>query len=823
MTNKRQPRYQKGQRIANRFLVHQALMGGMGEVYLCLDEQETYPYALKTFQGSSPDLADIFKYEVVNWIALEKHPNIVRCFRMQPFDNIPFMVLEWVAGDESKGTDLRSWLRYGPLDLTLALKFTIDIVRGLQHANQKVSGIVHRDLKPDNVLVNQSHQAKITDFGLATVAQLARLDVEGTDEADMGLSRYVGGIVGTPAYMPPEQWRGEAKIDFRADVYAIGCILYELLAGRTLYTGNTLNQLREQHLNAPLPPLNSDFPPGVRAILEGCLAKRREDRYVEIEILLQQISDTYEILTGKPPPTLSDVSQFTALDYSIRGATYARLEQVEKALADYESAIGLDPTCAQAYYNRGATYTRLQRWDEALADYDKAIRLAPDDPLPYYNRGVTYSRIEHQNLALIDYDRAIQLNATFAQAYHNRGVSHATLELLSDAISDYDVAIHLDPTYAQAYYNRGRSYAHLNQHERAIVDYDVAIQLDPTSAQAYYDRAISFAYLNQYERAIADYTQTIQLDPSNAKVFSSRGMIYINVGRIKEALADYNHAIQLDPSLVHAHFNRGRANNRLGQRREALTDYDRAIQLDPTDAKIYYNRGVTYTDLMQHQQAIADYDATIRLDPTFVQAYFNRGAGYGALGQHERAIADFDVAIRLDPNDAQAYYNRGISYSELRQHQRAIADYDAAIRLNPIYAKAYYNRGTSYDALGQHERAIADYDASIRLDPTFAPAYLNKAVTLVLAGHLEEALQWGMKAAHLGAPGALELVAQVRQVMGQAPTQLQHNEQEQIIRQLMSIYQQHGEAGLRQMLMQQGIPTAQVDGIIAAIKQILGA
>src|SRR5690606_32041885 len=124
----RQPRYSKGQRIANRYLVHQALMGGMGEVYLCLDERDFVPLALKTFQGSSPDLADIFRKEVARWVALEKHPNIVRCFWMQTLDNIPFMALEWVAGDEGMGTDLRSWLRRGPLDLPLALRFTIDIV-----------------------------------------------------------------------------------------------------------------------------------------------------------------------------------------------------------------------------------------------------------------------------------------------------------------------------------------------------------------------------------------------------------------------------------------------------------------------------------------------------------------------------------------------------------------------------------------------------------------------------------------------------------------------------------------------------------------------
>lgn len=82
------PRYNKGQHIGGRYRVHQALMGGMGEVYLCLDEEENYPYALKTFQGSDLRMRQLFEQEVANWIALEKHPNIVRLFYMQTLEPV---------------------------------------------------------------------------------------------------------------------------------------------------------------------------------------------------------------------------------------------------------------------------------------------------------------------------------------------------------------------------------------------------------------------------------------------------------------------------------------------------------------------------------------------------------------------------------------------------------------------------------------------------------------------------------------------------------------------------------------------------------------
>ena len=175
---KPQPRYQPGDKIGGRYQVHQALMGGMGEVYLCLDLETIQPFALKTFQQrflTNPKLRAAFENEVVTWVALEKHPNIVRCFAMDILDNQPFVVLAWIAGQEGKGSDLRGWLRRGPLELRTALDFCIDMCRGLIHAQEKQSGLVHRDLKPENILVAQGGLAKITDVGLAYIVQSAEL------------------------------------------------------------------------------------------------------------------------------------------------------------------------------------------------------------------------------------------------------------------------------------------------------------------------------------------------------------------------------------------------------------------------------------------------------------------------------------------------------------------------------------------------------------------------------------------------------------------------------------------------------------------------
>ena len=214
MQSKLKLRYQPGDKIGGRYKIHRVLMGGMGEVYLCRDLKTRERFALKTVKTrwrNNPKLRQAFEAEVGTWIALEKHPNIVRCFELQTLDYRPFIVLEWVTNDRNSGTDLRSWLRRGPLDLRLALDFTIDICQGLIYADQKQPGLVHRDLKPENILIGRGPVAKITDFGLAKVIQEAELVItkaESTSSKRQSLLS-VEGVVGTPPYMPPEQWRGE--------------------------------------------------------------------------------------------------------------------------------------------------------------------------------------------------------------------------------------------------------------------------------------------------------------------------------------------------------------------------------------------------------------------------------------------------------------------------------------------------------------------------------------------------------------------------------------------------------------------------------------
>ena len=316
--------YKRGDKVGGRYLVHRALAGGMGEVYLCLDLEENLPWALKTFQKRftySSRIREAFKREVETWMAFEKHSNIVRCFHMDTIEQNPFIILEWVIPEEGQGTDLRSRLRQGPLDLRLALDIAIDISRGLVHANKMQPGIVHRDLKPENILIGHERLAKITDFGLAKVVAQSEL------ESDKSFNRTR--VVGTPLYMAPEQWRGET-LDCRADLYAVRLMLQEMLVGQHPFfkdnAGGAFNELQRWHLEGQAAELKQHMFQELTDVIIRCVAMDRATSFASADELLVALNHAYKLHFDDSQREEEPAGIFTVVDYNNRGATYTSLQ-----------------------------------------------------------------------------------------------------------------------------------------------------------------------------------------------------------------------------------------------------------------------------------------------------------------------------------------------------------------------------------------------------------------------------------------------------------------------------------------------------------------
>ena len=265
--------------------------GGMGTVYKARHRRMKRIVALKILAANlseNPVFLKRFQREVET-IACLGHPNIVMAYDADATGSTHFLVMEFV-----QGMDLAAYVgRHGPLPVAAAVDCLLQAARGLAYAHSQE--MVHRDVKPHNLLRDDSGAVKLTDLGLV---QLNR-DVE-NKAVDTGMTS-MGGIVGTPDYMPPEQGLDSAALDHRADIYALGCTLHFLLTGRAPYTGANVLSILLKHRDAPIPDLQQ-APPRLNALFRRMLAKRPDDRVQRMDEVVRELETIAAALAADSTP-----------------------------------------------------------------------------------------------------------------------------------------------------------------------------------------------------------------------------------------------------------------------------------------------------------------------------------------------------------------------------------------------------------------------------------------------------------------------------------------------------------------------------------------
>ena len=263
-----------GERVGSYEIQEQLGSGGMGVVFRALDRRLNRPVALKFLPatvGAEPQLRQRFLQEAKAAASLD-HINICTIYGVeQAPDGRLFLVMPYYEGGTLQGR-----IRRGPLPVAEALDYARQLARGLGHAH--AAGIVHRDIKPANVTVTRSGQVKILDFGIAKMA-------------DASLTR-TGMVLGTLAYMSPEQASGEKQVDHRTDLWALGVVLYEMLAGRRPFAQDTIAALFHavQALDPlPLIDIRPEVSPALQQLVTRLLQKQRDQRYPDAAALLEAL------------------------------------------------------------------------------------------------------------------------------------------------------------------------------------------------------------------------------------------------------------------------------------------------------------------------------------------------------------------------------------------------------------------------------------------------------------------------------------------------------------------------------------------------------
>jgi tRNA A-37 threonylcarbamoyl transferase component Bud32 len=267
--------------------------GGMGTVYRARDTKLQRPVALKVLTSgftTDQERRKRFLQEARSAAALI-HPAIAQVYDIDETDDVTFIAMELVEGET-----VSSLIAKKELDLLAALEIAVQTGEGLVKAHE--TGIVHRDIKPENIMVTRDGHAKILDFGLAKLDPLRSSEVADGQTAEQHISQIAtmaqtqsGMVVGTVAYMSPEQARGK-PVDHRSDIFSFGVTLYEMASGELPFRGesplDTMHAIAFEETR-PVTVVRQNIPPDLHRIISSCLRKRPEDRYPEVRSMVEDL------------------------------------------------------------------------------------------------------------------------------------------------------------------------------------------------------------------------------------------------------------------------------------------------------------------------------------------------------------------------------------------------------------------------------------------------------------------------------------------------------------------------------------------------------
>jgi tetratricopeptide (TPR) repeat protein len=657
--------WQVGDRIENRWEILEVRSGGMGVVYIVRDQECGVKLAAKTFKDSvfaaDPKLAKRFEHEARIWIDLDSHPNITQAVLVKEIHGRPLILLEFVA------TDLAEWVASGSVreDLAQILQFAINFCDGMTYAYSK--GVrAHRDLKPANCLITSGRVLKITDFGLASVWDVIRSTApeprdgapgHGAGNASTQLTPAGAGL-GTPAYMAPEQFFEARSVDARADVYAFGVTLYELLTGRLPFYGTTNIEWAALHCGEAVPQLPSGLPVELDGVVQRCMSKKPSDRFPDFESVRAVLSELHEKLMGTAAPTAPVAGSMDSAQWRRKGIGLADLGRLEESLVCFAESLECDPFDSATWQCKAVALSRLGRRKESLECIERAIKIDPDSAKAWGSKAV--HQLEDGNLeeSLDSANRAISLDSgdwalwQIKAAVLNRSRKH------NEALEVADKTLRIYPKADIAWTEKGRALRGLDRVDEACRCLDRAIEINKNSDVALGEKADILIGLGRYTDAIPLLDRALLLNPDAWSFWWDKG---VALGAIKapaeQELECFSRCVALVPNLPNGWYSKGVALHDLGNLREALECYDRALTLKPDYDDALKAKSIVLREMGHPEQAIEYHDRIIQLHPDDATAWSDKGATLYAAGRTNEALACFARALQLDPNNWMAQAN----------------------------------------------------------------------------------------------------------------------------------------------------------------------
>lgn len=760
--------------------------GGQGTVYKALDTKLHRTVVIKILP---PELtartANFKRFEREAQLCSQlDHPNICTIYDFHEANGVYYIAMQYV-----EGKNVRQLVAGRPLELRSALSIAIQVTDALAFAHSK--NIIHRDVKAGNVMVTESGQAKILDFGLAKL-----LEDEVTDD-QKGVDRTqiteLGIPYGTATYAAPEQAKGE-RADARSDIFSTGVLLYEMLTGIWAFQGKTVIDVRHQVLYGtprPLADMRKDpLPPQLQNIIDKALAKNPKDRYQKISQMrdelrgvLQQIAGASLMPTDTFAPSHADGSAVKRAWNWIRSRTGS------------ETSTGFTPSAAASTPPSAApdmtlTSTGTDKKSIAILPFKN---LGHDPNSSFYEFALADAVITElaQIRSLVvrpssiiakyqgkDFDpaeagRELRVGAVLSAGFLKAGERlRVTAQLLDVATGDILWSDRIDAegqdilavqdSIAQRILEGLRLELSDNEQEklaRRATDSAAAWE-EYLRGRDHFGRFI-FRTLSEKDcdAAIQNFKNAIELDPHFALAYSGLGACYAN--RVMKAMGDaedytlaetaFSKAFFYDPNVAEARMLMAMIYMGRGEKKKARAEVELLQKQFPNDAVLYFVKGVMHRLDGEYEESLHAWEKLTRLDPAArAVAAYNRARIYLYMGEYDRAMHEIEKGEKVEPDHPMLkifrsciYYFQGKVDQALELMSRVLEEHPEMDGIRPLYAEYLAGAGRFDDARAQItegalDAARTDHDTAFWVGSTYsllgdkdlAFKWLNKAVKL---------------------------------------------------------------------------------------------
>ena len=762
----------KGTRVG-RYQIEETLgSGGMGEVYRAQDTQLHRRVALKRVGFKHREDAQYRRYLLneARRASSFNHSCIASVYDIFDHEGELFIVMEYV-----EGANLRTRMDKA-LPVEEFLPIAIQCASGLSAAHEK--RIVHGDLKPENIMVvEKTGDIKLCDFGLSR----RTLDVTTVNDSSSTVGLFSENVVvGTPAYMAPEALEGTGRT-LRSDIFALGIIFYELLAGRHPFRADTLMETTERIARETPPPLDepgSRVPSHIAEIVAKMLQKDPEDRYWNGGELLVDLQSAAARAQGLPrwkklastaaavalpliagmalflwtsggnAPSGTPIKTIAVLPFETVGSTDSQRIQID-GLSETLNAVLVKLSAGQNFQVLAAKdiqARRVKNNDDARQELGATLVLRGS--MQYSGKQVRV------NCTLVDGTSGKQIGADTitvdaADPFRLQDrIIEIAVQMLDIRLLPVDQAALQQHGTAEPgayeFYLQGRGYLRnfdqADNLDSAIQLFTNALKLDSEYGLAH--AGLGEAYWRQYEAtkdknlvepARKACELAVSFEPNLASPHLCLGTIFVGTGSYEKGIEELNRALEIEPANEVAYLNLGVAYQRLKLLDKAEQIYRRAIDLKPQYWAAHSALGVFYYNNARYQLAQRMFDQAVKLAPDSYRSYSNLGAAYHADGRSKEAISAFEKSLTIRPNYAAAS-NLGTLYVFEGAYSKAAEAFRQALAMNRNNFVVWGNLGSALYWSGQDgEAKIAYQEARVRAEERLKVDPRNPTVLMRLA------------------------------------------------------------------------------------------